>query len=412
MSVLDPALAAQPRATHGLEKLLDEGRNHAYLLTGIASSGPLAAAMRIAERTLCPNGGGDGCAVCRRVQRRVHPDLIWVAPEGFAIQVDHVTEQVIDVVSRKPFEADAQVVVIEEADTMSSGRGAAGNRLLKVLEEPAGRVVFVLLAKRADRVLPTVRSRAIEVAFPAVPETLLVEALRADGIDEAKAAAATGLDLIGIARAARGDLQRAREIAAGDAAAQRRGDILTAMHAVATASAAPSQLANRILSRAGAASDAAAALATVEFEAMIERMSAPEKRTFTAKTNDQGQEKRTNRRARKARVGELRACLDDLASWWRDVLAVHVGAPEAASNADRIAQTTQAATSEAGPRAVAALDAIDEATARLELNNADEPVTIGALAAELAALAEGRIRARRTLGAPARTREGYDLAMG
>lgn len=410
-TIEDPALVAQPRALRTLEKLLDDGSCHAYLLAGIAGSGPAAAAARIAERTLCPNGGDDGCSVCRRVARHVHPDLHWIAPEGGSLAIDQIRE-VVDVVTRMPFEAQAQVVVIEGADTLSSDNAYAGNSLLKALEEPAGRVVFVLLAQRTERVLPTIRSRAIEVTFAAVPDTLVVEALRADGIDEATAAAATGLDLHGIARAARGDLQRAREIAAGDAAAQRRGDILTGMHAVANGSAAPSQLANRIMSRASAASNAAAAAATAEFEAMMERMSAAEKKTFGAKSNEQGMEKRTGRRARKARVAELRACLDDLASWWRDVLALHSGAPEAVSNVDRVAQTSEAAAGPGGTRAVAALDAIDEAAARLELNNADEPVTVGALAAELAALAHGRIRARRTLGAPARTPQGYDVAMG
>jgi hypothetical protein len=181
---------------------------------------------------------------------------------------------------------------------------------------------------------------------------------------------------------------------------------------VARGVVARSVLANRIRARAGAASDAASAAATAEFEAMIERMSAAEKRSFTSKSNDQGQEKRTARRARKARVAELRACLDDLASWWRDVLALHAGAPEAIVNRDRLEQTTAAAQQAAGSRAVAALDAIDEISARLQLNNADEPVTIGALASELAALASGRIRARRTLGAPARTPAGYDLSLG
>jgi hypothetical protein len=145
---------------------------------------------------------------------------------------------------------------------------------------------------------------------------------------------------------------------------------------------------------------------------MMERMSAAEKRTFQAKTNTQGAEQRTTRRARRARVLELQACLDELASWWRDVLTLAAGAPEAIANVDREAALVQAANSPAGTRAVAALDAIDEAGARLRINNADEPVTIGALCAELAGLAAGRIRARRTLGAPARTPAGYDLALG
>ncbi|MCW2927985.1 MAG: polymerase subunit delta, partial [Thermoleophilia bacterium] len=354
----DPTLLAQPRAHRSLERLLDEGRCHALLLSGVHGSGPKAAAARIAERTLCPNGGGDGCDVCRRVARHVHPDLHWIAPEGGSLAIDQIRE-VVDVVSRMPFEAAAQVVVIESADTLSSDNAEAGNSLLKALEEPLGRVVFVLLAERAPRVLPTIRSRAIEVAFPPISDARLVEALEASGLDAGKVAAATGMDLASISRASRGDLARALEIANGDAAAQRRGDLLTAMHAVASGSMAPSQLANRVLGRAGAASDAAAAAATVEFEAMIERMSAAEKRTFTSKSNEQGQEKRTARRARKARIAELRACLDELAGWWRDVLAVTAGAPEAVSNIDRISQIEQAAAGPAGTRAVPALDAID-----------------------------------------------------
>lgn len=411
MTGVDAALVAQPRAARTLERLLDEQRAHALLLSGSPGAGTIAAAVRVAERVLCPNGGDDDCAVCQRVLRRVHPDLIWVKPEGNDLAIEQI-RTVIDTVSRMPFEAAAQVVVIEQAETLSTGSGAAGNSLLKVLEEPVGRVVFVLLVERPANVMATIRSRSIEVAFPPISDELLMEALRVDGIDEATVAAATGMDLRAIARAARGDLDRARAIAAGDTAAQRRSDLLVAMHGVAVGTTAPSKLANRITTRAGAAADAAAASAAVEFDAMAEHMSAAELRSFNAKTTDNGREKRTSRRMRKARVAELQACLDELASFWRDVLALHAGATGAVANVDRINLTSQVADGPGGSRSVAALDAIDEARTRLQLNNADEPVTIGALAAELAALAAGRIRARRTLGAPARTAQGYDLALG
>ncbi len=410
-TVLDAALVAQPRAMRTIERLLDEGRCHAMLLSGAMGSGPTAAALRIAQRTLCPNGGDDDCDVCGRVARHVHPDLMWVAPEGNDLakqQIDDIVETTI----RMPFEGVAQVVVLERADSLSFDNRSAGNTLLKSLEEPEGRVVFVLLATSPARILPTIRSRCVEVVFPAIPDAHLVEALRISGVDEGTVAAATGMDLHGIARAARGDLARAHEIAAGDTAAQRRGDLLVGMHQVAAGSMAPSQLANRIMSRAGAASDAAAALASAEFDEMELVMSDREKKTFNAKTNDDGREKRTSRRARKARVAELHACLAELSGWWRDVLALANGTEVAVTNVDRIDQTRAAAASPAGTRAVAALDAIDDAASRLHFNNADEGVTIGALTAELAALAAGRIRARRTLGAGARTPQGYELSLG
>jgi DNA polymerase-3 subunit delta' len=272
--------------------------------------------------------------------------------------------------------------------------------------------VYVLLATSSIRILPTIRSRCVEIPFPPVPDDLLQQALRAEGIDEGTLAAATGMDLGALARVARGDLQRARAIAAGDVPAQRRGDMLTAMHSVASGTMAPSQLANRVIARGGAASDAAASAAGRDFDAQELTMSAAEAKTFNSKSNNDGREKRTARRARRARIAELQACLDELASWWRDVLVVATGREQAVSNVDRIEQLRAASAGHAGTRAVAALDAIDESATRLRLNNADEPVTIGALAAELAGLAAGRIRARRTLGAPARTPQGYDLSLG
>jgi hypothetical protein len=141
-------------------------------------------------------------------------------------------------------------------------------------------------------------------------------------------------------------------------------------------------------------------------------MSDKEKKTFNGKSNDDGREKRTARRARKARVAELHACLAELSSWWRDVLALSVGSEGAVTNLGRVEQTRAAAASPAGTRAVAALDAIDDSASRLHFNNADEGVTVGALVAELAALSAGRIRARRTLGAGSRTPQGYDVSLG
>ncbi len=411
MSELDPALVAQPRAARTIDRLLDEARAHALLLTGDPGSGPLAAAARIAQRVLCPNGGGDDCETCGRVARRVHPDLMWITPEGSTLSKAQV-DDVVETVTRMPFEGVAQVVVIEHADSLSMDNASAGNALLKSLEEPEGRVVYALVARNTARILPTIRSRCVEVVFPPVPDALLADALRADGVDEGVLAAATGFDLAALARIARGDLDRGRELAAGGAVAQRRGDMLSGMHALASGSTPPSQLADRILARGTSAGDAEAGVASREFDEFELTMSDREKRSFNAKSNEDGREKRTKRRARRARIAELQSCLEELAGWWRDVLAISVGGEDAVVNVDRIDQLRPAATGAAGPRAVAALDAIDEVALRLRVNNADELVSVGALTAELAALAAGRIRARRTLGAPARTPQGYDLALG
>lgn len=408
---IPPALAAQPRAVHALGRLLAHGHAHAILLSGMPGSGPLQAAAWIAESTLCPQGGGDGCSTCQRVRRRVHPDLLWVRPEGASIGIDQV-RSIVERVSMRPFEAAAQTIVLEDADSLASDNADAGNALLKALEEPAGPTVFVLLARRPARLLPTIRSRVIEVPFPAISPARLAEALRAEGHDDASSLAACGLDLSGAGRAARGDLLRAAELVTGGAAAVRRASMLGAAAQLATGRVHPGEVAGRILASASTADEIAAGAATAEFEALLERMSKDEARSFKAKSNKQGMDERIKRRARRARVAELAACLAELAGFWRDLLAVAAGAPEAIDGADRLADLERAAAGPAGQRAVAALDAIDEADARLRLNNADEQVTIAALCAELAALAEGRMRARRTMGAPARTATGYDLSFG
>jgi DNA polymerase-3 subunit delta' len=406
-----PELVAQPRAMRTIDRLIDAGRAHAVLLAGEPENGPRAAAMHIAERVIAPATSANMDAVRQRVRRLVHPDVTWIAPEGGSISIESVRE-VLDVVTRMPFEAAAQVIVIDDADTLSSDNAAAGNSLLKALEEPAGRVVFVLIARRPARVLPTIRSRVIEVVFPAIPDDVLREGLAAAGIDDTTTYAATGLELGTVIRIARGDLARARSLATGSDAHQRRTELLPLLEQVVSGQAVPSALANAISARADAAGAVAAEAAAAEFAIILERMSAAEQRSFQAKSNDQGIEKRTNRRARRARMAELRACLQDLAGWWRDVLALSVGAGGSVTNVDRLPQLEAAAASAAKDRAVAAIDAVDEAEVRLMTNNADEPVTIGALTAELASLAAGRIRARRSLGAPARTPAGYDLALG
>lgn len=411
MSGVDlPELVAQPAAVRALEALLAAGRAHALLLAGAPGSGPRAAATLVGRRVLCPAGGDDGCEVCRRVERRVHPDLVWVAPEGGRLAIDQV-RAVLETVSRMPFEAAAQVVVIENAETLSSDNKGVGDSLLKALEEPAGRVVFVLVATRSQPILPTIRSRSIEVPFPPIADPLLVRALAASGIDDATAASACGLDLHGVARAARGDLERALSLARGGDDCRRRAELLPSLQAVVARTSLPSELADAVLTRAEQAGAVAAAAAAEAFAAMLERMSPAEQRTFQAKSNDQGVEKRTARRARRARVAELQACLDELAGWWRDVLALRVDAPEAVTNVDCLDALADAARRPAGAAAVFALDAIDDAGARLRLNNADEPVTVAALAADFAALAEGRVRPSLRLGSGARTGGGYQVAL-
>lgn len=410
VACMTATLRSQPKAIQTLSKLVAEQRAHAVLLSGPLCSGPFEAALLVARRLLCPQDGCDDCNTCRRVNRRVHPDLLWIEPEGSNLRKEQIQEANL-MVTKMPFEGRAQVVVIEGADSLSSDNASAGNILLKSLEEPAGRVMFVLLATHSGRILPTISSRCIEIPFPRITDAMMMKVLQEEGIDETQLLSATGLNFAQLARISRGNLGNALQIISGEAFVGRRIEMHSAMHRVASGQQLPRSLATAILSRITAASEQATNAAAHDFDQLELTMDDAEKRRFNSKSNPDGRDKRTARRARKARSIELQDCLLELLHWWRDVLAVYTGSISSVTNVDRIEQLHDVANSPAGPHAIAAIDAIDSAALRLRINNADEPVLIGALCAELASAGLRKTRAVRTLSGGALTPTGYNLVL-
>lgn len=401
-------LELQPRALRTLRQAL-AGSGHAYVLAGEPGAGAVDAARWLAAAAVCPNGGGDGCEACARALRGVHPDVHWLRAEGTELAIEQIRD-LVDQLVRTPFEALRQVAVIEDADTLGSTNAAAGNALLKVLEEPPGEVLFILLARRVAQVLPTLRSRAIEVGFPPLPDATLRAELEACGVSDATLAE-RGLDLASLVRAARGDLGRAHELAAGGPALATRQLALQVAEGLATGTIQPSACADALAAHVEAARGAAEAAAGAEFEAIAERMAPKDASRFRNSRDTDGMEKRSKRRGRRAAADTLRALLDELAVWHRDLLAVRLGAQDAVLSRDRIAQLSALRAAPASERAVAALDAIEELQSRAS-GNVDLPIALAALCSELASLAEHRVRSRRTLGASARSPQGYELALG
>ncbi len=139
--------------------------NHAYLFTGPSAVGKFIVAKTLAASILCPNGGCGKCNVCRRVMEEKHPDLTVVRPEGKNIRVETIRALRMDAF-KKPTESDNKVYIIKNAERMWD-EGAS--TLLKVLEEPPGNVIFILVTANAGGVLPTIRSRCQEIRFANVP---------------------------------------------------------------------------------------------------------------------------------------------------------------------------------------------------------------------------------------------------
>ncbi len=194
-----PALAriiGQDRVRAFLAAAVRERRlSHAYLFLGAPGSGQTEAAQALAECVVCPNGGCDNCDECIRVAHRSHPDVHWIAPEGAAGYIIDQVRNLIADVQLAPVRANAKVYILERVESL---RDTSANALLKTIEEPPEGVVFILMARSADTVLPTIVSRCQCVPFRVVnPAAAARRVASACGIPETDPAARIALSVAG-----------------------------------------------------------------------------------------------------------------------------------------------------------------------------------------------------------------------
>ena len=177
---------------------------HAYLLLGPAASGVHDALTAFAAALQCPDHGCATCPACRRVLEGVDPDVQWVERAGLAWRVDEVREAE-RVARRRPLGEGYQVVVLEDVELTVAGASPSAPALLKSLEEPPARTVFLLGASELPGALDTVASRCVLVRLAAPSDADIEERLRAEGVSADAAHTA--------AHAALGSLERARVLA-------------------------------------------------------------------------------------------------------------------------------------------------------------------------------------------------------
>ena len=167
--------------------------SHFYLLSGPRGAGKHTLADLIAAAMLCkePDGPCGVCRSCRKVLSHNHPDYITIDdPTKKTVPVDLIREARADIFIR-PNEGDKKIYLFPRAQDM----GIPGqNALLKVLEEPPAYGVFLLLTDNPEKLLPTVRSRCVELKLRALPDGLLERKLREEfpDADSDRLAAAIG----------------------------------------------------------------------------------------------------------------------------------------------------------------------------------------------------------------------------
>ena len=154
--------------------------SHSYLFVGPPNVGKAMAALVFAAALVSISEGSRA-----RVMRQIHPDVSVVGPEGRAMLGVDQARQAIAEASLRPVESERKVTIFDEASLMTE---AAANALLKTLEEPPARTVFVLVAESEDDLPATVASRCRVIRFGRVPQAELTAALVAKGVDSERAA--------------------------------------------------------------------------------------------------------------------------------------------------------------------------------------------------------------------------------
>ena len=169
-------LLGNARLKNNLTASLRQGKNaHFYLISGPKGSGKKTLAKLLSAAVMCRGEEKPccRCADCRKILSGVHPDVITVEdPEHKTVPV-RVIRQMRDDVFIRPNEGNHKIYIFPQE------MGIEGqNALLKVLEEPPSYGVFLLLAENAEKILPTVRSRCVELALQPLEKELLRKALR------------------------------------------------------------------------------------------------------------------------------------------------------------------------------------------------------------------------------------------
>ena len=375
MTVFDEVVG-QEAIVAQLRRAVTGKMTHAWLFTGPPGSGRSNAARAFAAALLCPYGGCGECPSCRQVRAGTHADLLLVRPDGLSYGVKQTRDLVLKAAGA-PSGGRWLVVLFEDADRCTE---QAANALLKAIEEPAPRTVWLLCAPSAEDLVTTIRSRCRVMTLRVPPSDAVARVLaERDGVDPAAGLAA--------ARAAQGHIGRARLLATNPEAAQRRAAIL------------------RVPVQATSLGPALAAAATLvknaedEAKLITEQMDEPEReklrQAFGEGSTGKGiakalrgmagalkdLEDRQKSRATRIKRDTLDGALLELAAFYRDVLMIQLEADVELANEDRLGDLRSIAAASTPEATLRRIQAVMRCRERLPLNVAPllavEEMTVG-----------------------------------
>ena len=318
----------QPQTVAALQRAVGHpaSMTHAWLFTGPPGSGRSVAARAFAGALLCPSGGCGECRECRTALDGTHTDVDVLATEALSIGVAE-TRELVQLAGRAPSVGRYRVILVEDADRLTE---QSGNALLKALEEPTPRTVWLLCAPSLEDVLITVRSRSRHVRLRTPPvEEVAALLQRRDGIDPGMATYA--------ARAAQSHIGLAKRLATDEGARIRRRDTLAMAARIRGVSDAVGAAADLLQIAEQERDRTLEARAAQEKARLLETLGAdPGARTQPPHIRAQisSLEKEQKTRATRFTRDMIDRALVDLMSVYRDALVLHAGTPVALVNED------------------------------------------------------------------------------
>ncbi|MFI1799285.1 DNA polymerase III subunit delta' [Streptomyces sp. NPDC020379] len=342
---------------------------HAWLFTGPPGSGRATAARAFAAALQCVSpdrslGGAPGCGFCDGCHTSLvgtHADVEVVRTDQLSIGVKE-TRDLVRRAQLSPAGGRWQVIVLEDADRLTEG---AGNVLLKAVEEPAPRTVWLLCAPSLEDVLPTIRSRCRLLTLRTPPVAAVADLLvRRDGIEP---------DIAGqSARATQGHIGRARRLATDERARARRAAVLRLPLRVDDVGGCLKAAQELIDAAAEDAKQVAEEVDTKETEELRAALGAAAGTGSRLPRGTAGAMKelqdRQKRRSTRTQRDSLDLALVDLTGFYRDVLAMQLGSRVELANTDSRDALQRVAAGSGPERTLRRIEAIIECRRALDRN--------------------------------------------
>jgi DNA polymerase-3 subunit delta' len=299
---------------------------HAWVFTGPPGSGRSSAAIAFAQALICGNNGCGACSDCNSAQSRGHPDVEIIRTEGLSIKVEEVRE-LLARVAWAPALGGWRVVVLEDADRLTE---SAANALLKAIEEPGIRTVWLLCAPTLHDVLPTIRSRCRHLQLRTPPHNAVVSVLvHRDSVDPGMADFA--------ARVSQGHIGRAKYFATNESVRRNHKLIMQLplqLDSLAAAFQAAKTLLDLATQQAISSSDQVDKAEIEKLQEAYGKGAIGRGMAIGGAKAVKDLEKEQKSRATRMIRDSIDGALLDITTFYRDVMMLQLGYPQSVVNAD------------------------------------------------------------------------------